>query len=220
MEAIVFDFDGTIVDTEETWFRSVELVYQEHDVALDAVWWGTMIGTRVDAVAEALAALHHTIDRATAFTRLEQRVRANHRELSTAQAIRPGVGDLLDECEAVGIPVAIATNADRPWVEHNLRLAGLSHRFTTIVPVEEVRSPKPHPDVYLVACERLGVDPARSVAIEDSPTGLASAIAAGLFTVAAPTRLTAQFGFDGAHLRVDSLANVGVGLLKRMLSER
>jgi HAD superfamily hydrolase (TIGR01509 family) len=101
---------------------------------------------------------------------------------------RPGALELLDAITAAGIPLGLASNSQRAFVERTLDAAGLltAGLFDAIVSASDVAEPKPAPDLYEEACRRLGVAPARSAALEDSPPGVASARAAGLFTIGVP----------------------------------
>lgn len=215
--AIVFDFDGTILDTETSACDAIASLYADHGLSLDRVWWSSAVGTMIDAWQEALEVLHAStlVD----IEVLRDEVRLRHRNVMLRARPEPGIEELLAECLAAEVPVAVATSAPRVWVERHLGNAGLLSRFDVIVPHEDVSNPKPHPEPYLTACSRLQVDPRRAVAIEDSPTGVASAVAAGLYTVAVPSLLTRHFDFDHAHLRLDSLAGTGLAELIGHLAE-
>ena len=209
--AIVFDFDGTILDTETSACDAMASLYADHGLILDRDWWASAVGTMIDAWQDALQVLRDStlVDLEV----LRDEVRLRHRNLMLRTRPEPGVEALLADCLLESVPVAVATSAPRAWVERHLGAAGLLSRFAVIVPVEDVANPKPHPEPYLTACSRLEVDPSRAVAIEDSPTGVASAVAAGLYTVAVPSLLTRRFDFDHAHLRLDSLAGTGLAEL-------
>jgi HAD superfamily hydrolase (TIGR01509 family) len=119
---------------------------------------------------------------------------------------REGALELVDALRAAGVPLAVASNSRREFVEHVLAGAGLLNgRFDAVVTADDVAEPKPAPDLYLAACAALGAAPGRSAALEDSPVGVASALAAGLYVVAVPyfpdTRI------DGASLMARSLSD-------------
>jgi HAD superfamily hydrolase (TIGR01509 family) len=117
---------------------------------------------------------------------------------------RPGIRELLDAAKLNGIPMGIASNSSLRWVETRLAQLGLTAYFDVICSVELVSQPKPDPAPYREACERVGARPERSIAFEDSTTGTASAVAAGLFTIVCPGPLTVGHDLDLAHLRVGS----------------
>lgn len=218
IEAVVFDFDGTIVDTEVPAFASVAEMFAARSYVLDRDRWVSHIGTRVDAFDDALTLLADITGES--YDGLYAHAVNRHRDLTERASARPGVLELVAECREHGILLAVATSASRRWVEPHLARLGVLDAFSTIVPAEEVGNHKPHPEPYLTACVRLGVSPERCVAIEDSPTGVQSAAAAGLFTLGVPGPLTVHLDLDGAHVWLESLAAVTVAWLARTLAER
>lgn len=199
---MVFDFDGTILDTEDPGWRSWAEIWAEHGHDLPASQWGPLLGT------------HHTFDAFAALEALvgetlppELRHRQERRNLELVHAaeIRPGVLAWLDEAEALGVPVGLASSSPIDWVEGNLARVGLLERFRCLTCADHVVPAKPDPTSFRLACERLGADPARSVAIEDSPNGIRAAKDAGLFTVAVPHGLTADLDLSAADVVLTSL---------------
>jgi HAD superfamily hydrolase (TIGR01509 family) len=125
-------------------------------------------------------------------------------------APRPGAERLLGRLSDAGVPLAVASNSEREFVERTLSSAGLlsGGPFAAVVSANDVEHPKPAPDIYLEACRLLGASPAESVALEDSPIGVASAAAAGMFVIAVPYfRGTA---IAGAGMQADSLGEASV----------
>ena len=102
---------------------------------------------------------------------------------------RPGIVDLLDWLVARGIPRAVATSTRRPLAMRKLAAAGLLPYFDAVCTSSDVAAPKPAPDVYLLAASRLGIEPARCLVLEDSPTGVRAALAAGMTPVQVPDML-------------------------------
>jgi putative hydrolase of the HAD superfamily len=119
-------------------------------------------------------------------------------------APRPGIVELLAAAAAADVPMGIASNSTLDWVTNRLAQLGLTDHFTVVSTVDTATRPKPDPAPYREACERLGARPERSVAFEDSTTGVASAVAAGLFTVGCPGPLTTGHDLGRAHLLVES----------------
>jgi beta-phosphoglucomutase-like phosphatase (HAD superfamily) len=107
--------------------------------------------------------------------------------------------------------MGIASSSPIVWVEHHVDRLGLLHRFACVACVNEVIPAKPDPTSYRLACEALHADPKRSIAVEDSPHGIAAAKDAGLFVVAVPHALTANLDLSRADLVVESLADVTLG---------
>jgi HAD superfamily hydrolase (TIGR01509 family) len=205
---LILDFDGTVVDTEEPLYRSWAELWAEHGQALTMTEWQNIIGTNgvFDPWAELERRLNRSLD-----PRLQDRRRARRDALQALQDLRPGVVDWLDASERLGVPVGIASSSSADWVEAHLESLGLRHRFACLVCRDDGIPPKPDPTSYRLACERLGAEPARSVAVEDSPHGVTAAVSAGLFTVAVPHGLTADLDVSSAHVVLDSLDELTLG---------
>ena len=116
----------------------------------------------------------------------------------------------LSGAEALGVAVGVASSSPQAWVEGHLTRLGIRDRFAELVCRSEDVPAKPEPTSYRLACERLGAEPTRSVAVEDSPRGVAAAVAAGLYTVAVPHPLTRDLDLGRADVVVDSLSDLSV----------
>jgi HAD superfamily hydrolase (TIGR01509 family) len=207
IRALVFDFDGLILDTETSEYVTVKEVYERHGLGLDLEVWQQRIGTHSRHWLEELEELVGVIDDKEALR--AERIRRHH-ELIEAEAVMPGVQELVEAAAAAGLGLAVASSSQDTWVGPHLERLGLRHHFTHLSCRSDVVPAKPAPDVYLAACERLGVEPREAVAIEDSPHGVAAAKAAGLWCVAVPNRLTESLDFSAADLVVPSLAEVSL----------
>jgi HAD superfamily hydrolase (TIGR01509 family) len=119
--------------------------------------------------------------------------------------VRPGALDLLAAIREAAVPVALASNSARAFVERTLHAAGLEGAFGIVVTAEDVAHGKPEPDIYLEACRRLRAAPSDCTALEDSPPGVASALAAGMYVIAVPYFPDAPI--EGASLTAESLAD-------------
>ena len=208
LRAVVFDFDGVILDTEEPEYIAWHRVWADHGVELRLDEWVDCIGTvgAFDPMAELVARAPGPVDRAA----VDERRRAHHRGLVAANTTLPGVEALLDDCRERGVPVAVASSSPHSWVDGHLRRLGLADRFTGLHCFDGSRPAKPAPDLYRCAVEALGVEPAEAVAIEDSLNGITAAKAAGLRCVAVPGPMTRNLDLSAADLRVGSLAGVRV----------
>jgi HAD superfamily hydrolase (TIGR01509 family) len=131
-----------------------------------------------------------------------------------------GIRELLTELAAAGVPAAIASSSPASWVVRATERLGLRPLFAAIVTGDDVVRRKPAPDVYLEAARRLGVDPARSIAIEDSGPGITAGRAAGMKTVAIPHWLTERHDLAGADLRVANAGELTLSRLMELLPER
>ena len=212
MHAVIFDFDGLVLDTELPRLRAWQEIYQQYGCTLEDADWQHIIGTADHFDPYALLC-----QRATCQLPSEDEVRATKtaRELELIHAERtlPGVLEWLDDAERLDLGVAIASTSPADWVEGHLERLGLRHRFAVISCYAEPLRPKPAPDVYLAALEALGVGPSDAVAAEDSPHGIAAAKAAGLFCVAVPNQLTGPLDLSAADVVVPSLADLPLAAL-------
>ncbi|MFJ8729805.1 HAD family hydrolase [Streptomyces bauhiniae] len=183
-EAVVFDCDGLLVDTEVCWTAAESAIFAEHGHPFGPEQKALVIGRTLEAAGEAMAQyLGRPHAGAELAAELLGRVR---KELSRGATALTGAAELVRACRAA-VPVAVASNSPRELLDAALWSAGLADCFTHTFAADEVRSPKPAPELYLTACETLGAVPQRSVAFEDSATGIASARAAGLYVAVVPS---------------------------------
>jgi len=212
----IFDCDGLLADTETPDYDAWREIYEEQGLALPVETWAQSIGT---AKGQSLNDWHTPLAAVIGPGYDPEAVQARRRNFYQNAIGRltpmPGVLAVLDALDEAQIPCAVASNSDRGWVDRVLDITGLTSRFQTIATADEVEHPKPAPDVYLLAAERLGVPPQHCAAFEDSPRGLAAAHAAGMFTVAVPTALTRHFAFEQAHHIVESLERLALDDLSR-----
>jgi HAD superfamily hydrolase (TIGR01509 family) len=211
VRALLFDFDGLIVDTETPHFASWQSVYREHGRELPLERWAGTIGTigGFDPL-DYLEELHGPIDRDAV------KARAHEHELALGEIeeLRPGVLSYLEDAERLGLNTAIVSSSSRAWVDRHLARLERAEHFDEIVTADRdpVRA-KPRPTLYLEALERLGIAAGEAIAFEDSPNGVAAAKAAEIFTVAVPNGVTASLGLDGADLVLPSLADLPLARL-------
>ncbi|WP_158293087.1 MULTISPECIES: HAD-IA family hydrolase [Kribbella] len=185
IEAVVFDFDGLLMDTETTLVESWRAEWQWHGLELD-VEDGFFPGHGGDTLEmhdeKLAAAVGPGYDR----ERSQARRLAHRDELHRTLDFRPGIHEWLREARELGLRIAIASSSARPWVVGHLERVGAVGLFDLIVTGDEVSMHKPDPEIYLLALKRLGLDGASAVAIEDTAHGVAAAAAAGMATVAIP----------------------------------
>ena len=210
LDAVVFDFDGLIIDSEWAIYETARSAFAVHGHDLAEEAWATIIGLGDDDDDRAWALLMEAMgledfDRAAFSATHAEQDRASRDHLP----LLPGVEVLLDSLVADGTPIGVASSSSLGWLERHLGRLGLLHRFGTIVGADVVGGVgKPAPDVYLRACADLGADPSRSVALEDSAHGVTAAKAAGMHAVAVPSRITRFNVFEHADLVVESLEHV------------
>ncbi len=204
IRALVFDFDGLILDTETSVYEAWRIVYEEHDQVLPKDRWLKRIGTDgsgFDPLAELCERVGETLDA----EKIRSRRMAFHRAHIAKLDQMPGVRACLEYARAKSIGTAIASSSPNDWVSGHIERLGLAHFFDEVVTAEQVEAAKPAPDLYLRATELLGVDPADAIALEDSPNGVESAKAAGLFCVAVPGPMTRTLSFHAADAILASL---------------
>jgi HAD superfamily hydrolase (TIGR01509 family) len=217
--ALIFDFDGLLVDTETPAFESWRAIYAEygHELTLDV--WKDSLGTGhgFDPQAHLAELVGQTLDR----VRMLVRRRARKSALSKDQPLLPGARTILDQARALRLPCAVASSSDRPWVVGWLGLHNISDYFTCICTAEDVALTKPAPDLFLSAAACLGVPPADCLVFEDSPNGILAARAAGMRCVAVPGAITRQLALPPADLVIESLDALPLAeLLRTMNDER
>jgi HAD superfamily hydrolase (TIGR01509 family) len=203
--AIVFDFDGLILDTETSIWTSWCTAFAEHGCApLTIEEWSAEVGT-----AGGLDIVHLFRTRAQGevdVDAMQARRRAHRDELLARETLRPGVVEWISDASARGFGLAIASSSEYQWVDAHLSRLGVRDRFTHLACHSARLSPKPAPDTYLDACDMLGVAPKEAIAVEDSPYGVTAAQAAGLRVVAVPNAVTANMDLSHADLIAASLA--------------
>jgi HAD superfamily hydrolase (TIGR01509 family) len=217
IRALVFDFDGLILDTEGPIYQSWLEVYQAHDVVLPFELWVKTVGSSNQAF-QPQQHLEERLGRPLTQQVIERRVERRV-ELVLAQPLLPGVAGLVDEAGAAGLKVGVASSSSRDWVSGHLERLGLLARFDCIRCRDDVQRVKPEPDLYLAVVDCLGVPASETVAIEDSPNGIAAAKRAGLRCVVIPNPITAGLDLGAADLRLGSLADVTLRQLLDRLGE-
>ena len=217
LAAVVFDFDGVILDSETAEFESHRLIYERCGVALTPREWCEQIGVWVEGEEERWCArLRELSGRALDVSAFKAEQHRIFREIVAREPMR-GVRELLGALDAARVPMAVASTAPARWVAPAVGALGLTGYFRTIVTADDVQRRKPAPDVYLEAARRLGADPARSVAIEDSGPGIASATAAGMKTIAIPHWLTESHDLAAATLRVAHAGELTLDALESLV---
>jgi HAD superfamily hydrolase (TIGR01509 family) len=206
IRAVVFDFDGLVLDTEVPVYASWCAAFEAHGAPPPTIEeWSAEIGT--DGAIDMHAWLIERADRPVDLDAMNDSRRAHRDALMAREVARPGVLSWLGEADHAGIGLAIASSSPADWVEEHLGRLGLRQRFAFVVTAGGGLRAKPEPDTYLEACARLGVEPRNALAVEDSPNGIAAAKAAGLRSVTVPNDITALLDLSAADIRLASLAD-------------
>ena len=205
IQALIFDFDGLLLDTETAALESWQSIYAEYGQELTLDLWkdalGRTPGQGFDAVAHLAALAGEPFDRAGVLARRL----ALKRTLCEPLELLPGVRAALAEARELGLPCAVASSSDRAWVEGWLRRHDIYEAFTCIRTAGDVAATKPAPDLFLSAAACLGVAPDACLVFEDSPNGILAARAAGMRCVAVPCAVTRQVGLPPADLTLVTL---------------
>jgi len=183
-DAVIFDMDGLMIDSERVSLACWSEAAAELGLPLDEAFFVRMVGLGdrdsqallrgqgvSDAMIQTMAARCHDLYEA---------------RTQTGLPLRPGILELLELLKAHGIPRAVATTTRQPRANRKLAAAGLLPYFDAVITSGDVAHPKPAPDIYLLAAQRLGQAPERCLALEDSPAGTRAAVAAGMTVIQVP----------------------------------
>lgn len=218
LAAVVFDFDGVVLDSETPEYEAHRRMFERCGRVLSVEEWCSEIGIWSDDQDERWFSRLRPAPNAPSSL---EAFRAERRRLFNELVPRTpmsGILDLLDALDDAELPAAIASTSPSRWVIPAAERLGVARRFVTIVTADDVRSRKPAPDVYLEAVRRLNVRAAETVAIEDSEPGIAAARAAGMKTIAIPHRLTERHDLSAADLQVKEACDLTLAALQRLVS--
>ena len=189
VSAVLLDMDGTLLDTEKVYFDSLVAALNAYGYTDDAV---TLCQAMVGLPGpDCEAMLHARYGESFPLAEISRAfVKNRDKFLSTGLPLKNGAVELLDALQAAECPMAIVTSSSLRTADAHLRLAGIRHRFETLLTRDDVARGKPSPDLYLLAAERFGLKPEACVAVEDSNHGVTAALAAGAITIMVPDMVT------------------------------
>lgn len=217
LTGIIWDFDGTIVDTETPQFEAYRQVFREHGADLSFADWGRMVGTATDwDPVDALLKRRDSLDR----RRLMQRLAHLINEGLHDAPLRSGVRHLLDEASQAGLVQAVASSSHRRWIDEYLRRHDLAAHFQAVASADDVVRVKPDPAVYQAALTKIGKSARDCLAIEDSPHGSRAALGAGLVCLTVPNPSTERLAFPDGIRRLATLEDITLEHLRRLHQER
>ena len=221
LKALIFDFDGLILDTETPEYLAWKDIYQEYGFELPSGEWEKIVGgyglSDFDA-AEHLSQLLSSSQRAQGqldSASLRARHRSESGALIYAQEILPGVLGMIHQAKQLGLKLAIASSSPHAWVDAHAKRLGILHHFDAVICADDVGPgrTKPNPDLFLLALKQLQVQKEEAVVFEDSPNGVTAARRAGIFVVAVPNQVTSLLPIEGANLILTSLSELPLSLL-------
>jgi HAD superfamily hydrolase (TIGR01509 family) len=200
--SVIFDCDGLLVDSESAWTRAEATLYERHGVVFTLEHKQELLGTS-GPIAIATLERHLDLPAGEGAKLLGELNELALMEVEREAPALPGAVELVAALNEAGVPIGVASNSPHVLVDASLRSARLQDAFGAVVSAQDVAHGKPAPDVYLEACRRLTADPAASVALEDSPTGVEAARAAGLHVIGVPSLEGVEL--PGAHTLAGSL---------------
>lgn len=208
---VIWDFDGTILDTEWPAYEAAKREYDRLDVELNFADWQATIGSANhepwwEHLRRQVGDLGEPDDLVIA------RSRKYKNTLTDSYDLMPGVQRAFNRLDELNVPNALASSSPIEWVERHTTRHGLWEHFSAVATQTDVgvERTKPHPDLFLLAASRAEFEPDRCVVIEDSAHGVTAARAAGMTVVAVPNRITAGQDFSHAHLVLESLDDVSI----------
>ncbi len=216
LAAIVFDFDGLIVDTENPGFISWEEIYQEFGATLKIDDWRHATGY-VGGFDPGVH-LEQILNRRLDWSQLMPKRDARNWELTLQANVLPGIESLMLRAKEYQVRIGVASNSENGWVEGGLRRLGLREYVDTVVTRDMVLNPKPAPDIYLKTVQTLQVGPGQAVALEDSEPGCRSAKNAGLKAIAIPNRFSERQDLSVADLVVKSATELNLDRLAALVA--
>jgi HAD superfamily hydrolase (TIGR01509 family) len=210
IRALIFDFDGLILDTETPDYEVWCSIYREHGFELPREEWGKIIGgyglSDFDAAEHLVVLSRGRLDSVS----LRDRHRLESHAMTLSQAVLPGVMEYLNEAKRLGLKLAIASSSPHSWVDTHATRLGVFDYFDKIICADDVGlgRTKPNPDLFLLALDRLGIRKNEAIVFEDSPNGVRAARSAGIYVVAVPNSVTSQLSIENANLTLSSLAEL------------
>jgi HAD superfamily hydrolase (TIGR01509 family) len=220
IEALIFDFDGLILDTESSSLQTWQEIYTEFGCDLPFETWGKSIGGSATEPFDACEYLEMLLGRPVEREELRERRRKRHVELVEALLPLPGVEDYLREAKRLGLKIGLASSSRHEWVDAHLARLDLLAYFDTIKCRNDVAHVKPDPALYLAVLDALHVGAEQAIVFEDSPNGVVAAQRAGIFSIAVPNLITCQLSLEHADMRLISMRDMPLEALLAAVQEK
>jgi HAD superfamily hydrolase (TIGR01509 family) len=212
IKALIFDFDGLILDTETPEYQVWQNIYREHGFELPHAEWGKIIGGYGISTFDAAEHLSFLSQGQLDSVSLRDRHRSESAALYLLQPILPGVMDYLHQAKRLGLKLAIGSSSPHSWVDTHAKRLEIFDDFDQVICADDVGvgRTKPNPDIFLLALERLKVRANEAIVFEDSPNGVRAARSAGIFVVAVPNAVTSLLSIENSNLTLRSLEDLSL----------
>lgn len=210
IRAVIFDFDGLIVDTESIGYQTWKEIFDSHGHDLPVERYAQVIGTNFDIGYDPRRDLEERTAKDFDWELMELQRRARETELRTTLRVLPGVLERLAEARTLNLKTAVASSSPLSWIAPWLEQLELRDHFHHVTTVDDTGKVKPDPSLFIHAAEKLGVHPDEVLIFEDSLNGLRAANAAGMRCIVIPGPMTRHLEFPGAFRQVDSLLDVAL----------
>ena len=215
LKALIFDFDGLVLDTESPEADVWTQIYNEHGFDFPFDDWVQTVGgygiSNFDPADHLSLLSHGRVDSAS----MRSRHRLECDAVIARSSILPGVVEIIHEAISHGLKLAIASSSSHAWVDTHAKRLGIFDHFDKVICSDDVGvgRTKPNPDLYLLALNQLQVQKKEAVVFEDSPNGIKAANQAGIFVVAVPNSITSQLNIKSANLIVRSMSELSLSEL-------
>ena len=219
IKALIFDFDGMILDTELPILRAWQQVYHGYGYDLPFEKYALTVGTD-DSAFNPLEYLGKLVGDGFSTSEATEKLSQYINNYIEAGDLMPGVRDYLVVAKTIGLRIAIASSSNLEWVEAHLNRLNCETYFDAVVAAGSSYPPKPDPTVYRVAAEKLGISSVEGIAFEDSVNGVRAARAAGIFCVAVPNSVTVNMDFHEADLQIPSLLTINLKELIKIVESK
>ncbi len=217
IKAVVFDFDGLILDTETVWFECYKEVLAQYQLELTLERFAPSIGTHNDDFRNYI---EQELAKPGIGLMIEQEVSAMIPGRVDVLQARAGVQSYLQEAKRLGLRIGLATSSDRKWIGYYLQRLELRDYFEVIKTSDDVSAVKPDPELYLRVVDELGIAAHEAVAFEDSLNGLRAAKGAGLHCTIVPNPVTSLLPFEHYDLRLSSMEEMSLSeVIERLNAE-
>lgn len=208
IRALIFDFDGLILDTETPEYDEWVAIYRSYGFDLPIETWGKIIGGSYAVAFDPIIDLSEKVGPSLNGPEVREYHRTRSLDRIHKNPVLPGVIECLQDAKRLEMKVGIASSSDRIWVEGHLSRLGLLDQFDVILCADDVVNTKPDPELFLSVAQALDVQPHEAIVFEDSPNGIKAARAAGIFCVAVPNEITGRLDVNGADMVLKTVGDM------------